>query len=291
LPDKYQLWLEEVELLILKEERKEFLQLEKDYQRDAFIERFWQSRDPYVETDRNEMRDAWYARLEWVRGEYKSLSEDRARMILLNGEPGALEKFNLCPMLMHPLEVWAYEVTGRATGSQKNIWLLFYPPFGMGTYDLWRPSDGLSALFAEPPEILVGRCPERYRNISSSSVFAPRDISLECAIWVLKEDCDRGDRTRWIETALRKISIDERLGGFEFVVGKLESKPPPRDAEWLDSFAAYSTDIPEEAATFAADLQVDYPASRGSRTVVQGVISIAAEELGIADLDGRTTSS
>jgi VWFA-related protein len=287
LPQKYQVWLEEVDLLILKEERKEFLELEKDYQRDAFIERFWQSRDPYVETDRNELKEAWYARLEWVRGEYRSLSEDRARMIMLNGEPGALEKLNLCPMLMQPLEVWVYESTGRATDSQKNVWLIYYQRGGLGIYDLWRPSEGLSALFSEPPEILAGRCPEQFRTLGNSSTFSPRDIGLECAIWILKRDCDRSDRTRWVETALRKVFIDEKLGGFEFMVGRLESRPPPRDAEWLDSFAAYSTDIPEDAATFAADLTVDYPGSRGSRTVVQGLISIPAADLEITDLDGR----
>ena len=39
-------WLEEVELIITKEERATFLAIEKDYQRDAFIERFWKIRDP-----------------------------------------------------------------------------------------------------------------------------------------------------------------------------------------------------------------------------------------------------
>jgi VWFA-related protein len=287
LPQKYQAWLAEVELLILKQERKEFLKLEKDYQRDAFIDRFWQSRDPYVETDRNELKDAWYARLEWVRGEYRSIDEDRARILLLNGEPTALEKLNLCPMLMHPLEIWFYQVTGRATSSQKDIWLIFYPPQGMGTYDLWRPSDGISSLFVEPPEILLGRCPEELRNLGVLSDFAPRDISLECAVWILKSDCDRSNRTRWVESALRKISIDERLGSFELIAGKLDARPEPRDAEWLDSFAAYSTEVPEEAATFPAELRMDYPGHRGGRTVVQGSMAIAAAEVEIADLDGR----
>jgi VWFA-related protein len=287
LPQKYRLWLEEVELLILKEERKEFLEIEKDYQRDAFIERFWASRDPYVETDRNELKDAWYARLEFVREEYGNLTEDRARILLLNGEPTAMEPLDLCPMLMHEVEVWYYSSTGRATSSQSDIWLLFYERQGFSPFQLWRPRDGISEIFAEPYEILLGRCPEQLRTLGGTNAFAPRDIPLECAIWILKKDCDQTNRTRWVESALRKAALDDRLGDFEVLVGKLEAPPPPRDAEWLDSFAAYSTDVPEEAATFPAEVRVDYPGYRGARTVVQGAISIAAADVEMADLEGR----
>ena len=45
LPEKYRQWLEEVAVLITPEERKAFLVLEKDYQRDAFIKQFWEVRD------------------------------------------------------------------------------------------------------------------------------------------------------------------------------------------------------------------------------------------------------
>ena len=47
LPERYKVWLDEVRLLITKEERETFLTIAKDYQRDAFIDRFWKIRDPY----------------------------------------------------------------------------------------------------------------------------------------------------------------------------------------------------------------------------------------------------
>src|SRR6185436_5109939 len=53
LPDKYRQWLEEVDPIITDEEMKSFLELEKDYQRDAFIKRFWEVRDLYKATPRN----------------------------------------------------------------------------------------------------------------------------------------------------------------------------------------------------------------------------------------------
>jgi VWFA-related protein len=286
LPLKYQQWLAEVELLILKEERKEFLELEKDYQRDAFIERFWDSRDPYVETQRNELRDAWYARLEYVRDEFENLEEDRARIFLLNGEPASREPLKLCPMLLHPVEIWYYDSTRRASSAEHDIFLLFYPKFGMGNLELWRPSDGYSNLFAEPPEVLLSRCPEEFGGLTSRR-FNPRDISLQCAVWIITKDCDRSERARWVVNALQKMSIDERLGGFDQLAVRLEAKPPPRDAEWLDSFAAYSTDLPPEAATFPTGLDIAFRGHRGARTVVESTISVPVEEAGKLDLDGR----
>jgi hypothetical protein len=52
LTDEYRLWLDSVDLIMSKEELDSFLELSKDYQRDAFIERFWQARDPYPQTIR-----------------------------------------------------------------------------------------------------------------------------------------------------------------------------------------------------------------------------------------------
>ena len=61
LPSQYQLWLESVDLIMSKEELDSFLELNKDYQRDAFIERFWKARDPYPQTPTNEARERWEA--------------------------------------------------------------------------------------------------------------------------------------------------------------------------------------------------------------------------------------
>ncbi|MEM8931486.1 MAG: GWxTD domain-containing protein, partial [Acidobacteriota bacterium] len=66
LPEKYQQWLDEVQFLISDEERDLFVQLEKDYLRDAFIEKFWKVRDPYPRTPRNELKENYAGRLQQV---------------------------------------------------------------------------------------------------------------------------------------------------------------------------------------------------------------------------------
>jgi GWxTD domain-containing protein len=89
LPAKYQQFLAEVEILISPSERTAFLALDEDYQRDAFIETFWRSRDPYPDTTRNELKDQWTARLEQAIGIFGGLQDERSRMLLFNGPPTA----------------------------------------------------------------------------------------------------------------------------------------------------------------------------------------------------------
>src|SRR5436190_24128660 len=61
LPEKYRQWLRTVELLITEAELESFLALEKDYQRDALIEHFWDARDAFKATSRKELRRLWEA--------------------------------------------------------------------------------------------------------------------------------------------------------------------------------------------------------------------------------------
>ena len=86
------------------EERATFLAIEKDYQRDAFIERFWKIRDPYPETGRNEFKDRWEARMVEVRSTFGDLADDRSTVLLLNGFPDA--KVDIRCSGFYPAEVW-----------------------------------------------------------------------------------------------------------------------------------------------------------------------------------------
>ncbi len=75
LAGKYREWLDQVDAIISPDERSAFLALDKDYQRDAFIERFWEVRDPYQGTGRNEFRERWEARVEEARLRLRQLQE------------------------------------------------------------------------------------------------------------------------------------------------------------------------------------------------------------------------
>ena len=75
-------WLEDVQFLITPEEREIFEALPRSYQRNTFIERFWRERDPFEDTNRNELRERWIDDLIEVRLRYGDLWEEdhRARI-------------------------------------------------------------------------------------------------------------------------------------------------------------------------------------------------------------------
>src|SRR3954452_2909663 len=109
LPEAYQKFLAEVEILITDEERATFLALSKDYQRDAFIQQFWTVRDDVKRTAKNELRERWEANLQQARFLFgEDLHDARIRAMLLNGPPAERVESN-CSMLLYPLEVWFYE--------------------------------------------------------------------------------------------------------------------------------------------------------------------------------------
>src|SRR5918992_3266654 len=106
LAPRYTSWLEAAAPLMKPKEREVFLSLDKDYQRDAFIRRFWEVRDPFPQTARNEFQERWEERAKAARERFGNLTDDRSRMVLFNGEPAHVMQAR-CEVLL-PLELWDY---------------------------------------------------------------------------------------------------------------------------------------------------------------------------------------
>lgn len=178
LPDRYRAWLEEVAPLIAAAERDAFLALPRDYQRDAFIRKFWAVRDPFPKTGKNELQEAWEARAKSARERFGGLADDRARMLLFNGEPDRVLRFS-CDLLP-PLEVWSYNGTERIKDSFSLVFV------NQGGYRLWSPSQGLLSL------VNLGVPPERI-NLATLQRACPRGDDLaghlaEALDWGLTEE-------------------------------------------------------------------------------------------------------
>jgi Ca-activated chloride channel family protein len=274
LAPRHRQWLEEVRLLIPPVERKEFLKLETDYQRDAFIRRFWEARDPYPDSARNEFREEWYARREHVEDTYGNFDEDRARILLLQGRPDGAFEFD-CTQVLWPLELWVYD---RPAGVPGPIHLIFYQQYGSGRYRLWRGIRyGIASLFAEP------QCG------SDAARSDPRvDLDIRCAINVIRRRCvENRDQTEAVVAALTAASITDSLADYAVILRRLELPPPPRQDEWLATFRAYSTDLPEDAATFEATPSVEFPRKDGGRMAVRVELAVPAEAVEAVELEGR----
>lgn len=250
LPEEYRFWLDSVEMIISKDERDSFLELEKDYQRDAFIERFWKARDPYPTTLTNELRQRYEEAVKFVIDRFGTFDEDRARIYLVNEPPDAI--FPIECVEMWPAEVWYWQKNKKLGVA---VGILFYQSGGGGRYKIWYPDDGLAALAKFPgstnPEDLVGSC-----NMQAQEALG------------------------FILAQMRNLGTL----GFMSLLADVQQIPSIPKGEWVKTFHAYSTDLEEGATEFPAWLEINFPGRHQSRTVVQGVIKIPRDKVELSEL-------
>lgn len=258
LPEAYRGWLQEVDVLLSDEERDAFLSIEQDYQRDAFIENFWRTRDPYSDAAQNEFRRQWGERVRQARGVFGDLDEDRARYFLLNGPPAIRVSFR-CTTVTYPMEIWFYQRSDRVG---YEFFLIFYRRFGRPEYTLWNPGSHPNDIF----DVGVGN--SRGRGIGE----AMREIRT----------CKDGD------IAVAAISnLLTRPTDFEMLLAKIEAPAESPSPEWVATFEAYSTDLPPDAELLDGQLVVDYPRRHKTRTVVESKVELVPESLTVSDLAGH----
>lgn len=128
-------WIEKVSLLITPREKEAFLNLPDDSARQAFIQRFWEARDPHPETPRNEMEEVWESRLAEAEKRWGDVRDDRAQVFLLQGEP-SLTFETRCGGSIY--EVWSYKPRFQV----KYGTVLVFEKGQDGHARLWRPTPG-----------------------------------------------------------------------------------------------------------------------------------------------------
>jgi Ca-activated chloride channel homolog len=242
LAPKYRAWLELVEFLITKDEKKAFLELEQDYQRDAFIERFWEVRDRGGAP--GEFRRRYQARIEEAITRFGRLSDERARIFLLNGPPAGLVA-ERCNVLLWPIEAWFYRGSERLAG---DFVIVFYQVWGAGPFRIWEPAVGLAELFQDSRS-----------NHSLAEVAG---------------GCRNGDA---IAGAIAWVSRQGMMG-YSSLEAKIQTVPKGPGGEWITSFHSYSTDIPVGAPTLPARLEVSYPGHYGDRTMIEALVNVPVAE-------------
>ncbi|HXT20933.1 MAG TPA: GWxTD domain-containing protein, partial [Thermoanaerobaculia bacterium] len=264
LAPKYQEWLQIVALLISEAEKKSFLDLAEDYQRDAFIDKFWRSRDPYQNTARNEFKDKWEARVEEARAVFGNFADERARFLLLNGPPAARIPVR-CSMVIWPSEVWFYNKENR---TREELFVIFYQRFGAGDFRMWQPLDGVGALVQD-----IG-----------GGVGVAGGGGDQQAFQKIRDGCP-GEAGDALLGAIGKIFALGKLA-YPLLMMKAEAPLEKPSGEWLATFASYSTDVPPGAGTFPATLETAFPGRQQSRTVLQATVKVALSDLGFAELGG-----
>src|SRR5437763_3866792 len=96
LSKEHRTWLDQdVRWIITDDERKAFLQLSNDEERDKFIEAFWDRRNPNPDSEDNEFKDEHYRRIEYANEHFAAgipgWKSDRGRIYIVYGPPDEIE--------------------------------------------------------------------------------------------------------------------------------------------------------------------------------------------------------
>lgn len=164
LEGPFRKWLDEdVRYIITTEERKAFLQLSTDEEREQFIQQFWVRRDPTPDSMENEYREEHYRRIAYANERYASgipgWKTDRGRVYIAYGPPDEVESHPSGGMYQrpydegggftstYPFEIWRYR---WIEGIGSDILLEFVDPTMTGEYRMTMDPSEKDALLYVP---------------------------------------------------------------------------------------------------------------------------------------------
>jgi len=150
LGSAYDSWLkEDVPDIITNEERRAFLQLSTNEEREQFIESFWDRRNPDPESAANTYKEEHYRRLAYADERFASgipgRKTDRGHIYILWGPPDEIESHPSGgtydrpidqgggTTTTYPWELWRYR---HLEGVGENIEIEFVDPSGSGEYHI-----------------------------------------------------------------------------------------------------------------------------------------------------------
>jgi len=164
LDTPYRKWLDEdVVYIITPDERKAFLQLETNEEREQFIEQFWLRRSSNPDLPDNDFKEEHYRRIAYANEHFASgipgWKTDRGRIYIIWGPPDEIESHPTGgtwdrPMdqgggttTTYPWETWRYRYL---EGIQENVILEFVDPSSTGEYHLTMDPSEKDALLHVP---------------------------------------------------------------------------------------------------------------------------------------------
>ncbi|HUN84633.1 MAG TPA: GWxTD domain-containing protein [Terracidiphilus sp.] len=132
LKGAYKTWLDQdVAYIITDEERKAFKNLSNDEEREAFIENFWQRRNPNPDSPENEFREEHYRRIAYANEHYAAgkpgWKTDRGRIYIEYGQPDSIESHPSGGSYQRPMD----EGGGETSTFPFEVWHYRYLP-GIG---------------------------------------------------------------------------------------------------------------------------------------------------------------
>src|SRR6516225_10590617 len=94
LPPRYRTWIQnEVNYIITNEEKDAFLELVNDNQRDQFVARFWELRNPTPGAPDNPYKSEIYRRIEYAKRYLDGVHSAMGQVYITLGEPKQRAKY------------------------------------------------------------------------------------------------------------------------------------------------------------------------------------------------------
>jgi GWxTD domain-containing protein len=130
LSPRYRHWIEEeVPYIIQSVERKEFLSLKSDTERENFINAFWQIRNPDPRSEINEYKEEHYRRLAYANANFGNIKAqdgwrtDMGRIYITLGPPEQRANYPAARNL-RPIIIWFYQ--SKTPALPTHFYILFY---------------------------------------------------------------------------------------------------------------------------------------------------------------------
>jgi Ca-activated chloride channel family protein len=261
LPTEWRTWLEdEVYPIISSEERKAFLALETEAERQAFADRLWDVWAHERGMTGPTFRRDYQERLEDCRNEFRNTKEDRARVLLIHGQPDLRKPID-CEGIFWPLEFWVWS---RLEDIGDNVVILFFKPYGLGKYRLWDPiTDGRAALY-NPTGWSELQAYQRDPMASLSQLMRPE---LRCGDQDILRALDLAEY--WLKDTRTRSAMDHAI------------TPATDNKESAAArFLQFSTLVPKGATGLAFEVATAIGGRRGGKVSVTFTAAIPRAGLG-----------
>ncbi len=141
--------------------------------------------------------------------------------------------------------------------------------------EVWAYYSG--STFLDFPFFLVFIRPQEGEN---AQVWRPGKVAIENILPQMR-GCINSDRLVNIVSQAR-LDMDE----YERQLAQVLAKPRPKSEEWVYTFIAHSTDLPISAEPLAADFEITYPGRHQLRTVIQGLLTVPANQATVEEFAG-----
>jgi GWxTD domain-containing protein len=167
LEKSYKEWLErDVAYIITSDERKTFLKLTTDDDRDQFIQNFWEVRNPNPGSPDNTFKNEVYERIAYANAHFgaganeEGWRTDRGRTYITLGPPQQKD-LHYGAANLFPLEIWFYSYNHPSLPP--FFYVMFYRHEGFGDFRFYSP-------FVDGPDKLVSGT--EYINDRQGSLYA-----------------------------------------------------------------------------------------------------------------------